>query len=591
MSEVRQLLAIMFTDVVGYTSLMGEDERQGLAILDQKQRLIKPILEKFNGEKLKDLGDGTLSSFRSAVDAVNCAIHIQQENLQSTDFSIRIGIHIGDVIFREGDIFGDGVNVASRIERLAEPGGICVSGSVYENIRNQTDIRSFYLGDKILKNVTEPIKVYALTANGLPAPLMSKLKPDKPLGSYSRKYAPLVLLVVFCSMTLLMFFNLKPALKKTAQVSNEAVPAIQTSPDKDNSIIIEVSNEDRKRNINKILELEQELESIALQIEQINNKLIETTSNEETDITTVSALIEAKESTQRHLDELNKTRAEIIINDIAAYETIVQSPSGNELQLAAWNKLISYYPEVSELNIGDVVGINLLLLKKWVEPTTGIEIVYLEEGCFQMGDSSDEGSEDEKPVHEVCLNAFGISRHELTQGQWQKIMGSNPAKFAKGANYPVEQVSWFDTQGFIRKLNIQTGRTFRLPTEAEWEYAACSVSQELRDTGGNGIETRGWYRGNSQESTHPVGTREPNELGLFDMSGNVWEWCSDWYGKKYYQHSLRENPPGPSSGTLKVFRGGCWNGSTWLARCTNRDGFKPGYSLDNLGFRIAMSVD
>ena len=587
MSEERQLSAIMFTDIVGYTSLMGKDEQKGLEVLDQKLRLINSSLEKFNGEKLKDLGDGTLSSFRSAVDAVNCAIHIQRANLQNSDFSIRIGIHIGDVIFRDGDIFGDGVNVASRIEPLAEPGGICVSGSVYENIRNQSGITSFFLGEKELKNVSEPIKVYALTAEGLPLPKIPKPKRDKPKKRYSRRFIPLAILVVSCALISLMFFNQQNRQRKNTQVSGQSTQAL---PQYRSQPTIEVTPDDRKRNSEEIVQLEQELKLLVSKIDQMNNRLKDSSQSQGTDITALSSLIEDQERKQKQLAELKKRRSEIITNDIAAYKKILESQPGTDLHEAAWSRLVSHYPEAAEITIGNVAGISLLLLKEWTDSVSGIQFVYIDEACFEMGDTSGEGAEDERPAHEVCLDSFGISKYEVTQSQWQKLMGNNPAKFTKGNDYPVEQVSWFDTQSFIRKLNSDSSRTFRLPTEAEWEYAACSGNAEQKYAGGNDIETLAWHIGNSQGSTHPVGTKKANEFGLYDMSGNVSEWCADWYESEYYKNSLRDNPHGPSSGLLKVVRDGCWNGSAWLPRCTNRDGFKPAYSLDNLGFRVALSI-
>ena len=302
----------------------------------------------------------------------------------------------------------------------------------------------------------------------------------------------------------------------------------------------------------------------------------------------VLTMVEEKEKQQQRLDELLKKRQQAIEEDIAVYEKIIYSSSGKDLKETAWKKLVANNPEAADLATGNVDVLKMLLFQKLVEPTTGMEFVWVEGGCFQMGDTFGEGDDDEKPVHEACVDSFGMSSHEVTQGQWQKIMENNPSKFTKGNNYPVEQVSWVDTQDFIRKLNSHTGKSFRLPTEAEWEYAACSGGKKEKYAGGSDIDRLAWYDGNSGDSTHPVGTKEPNGLGLYDMSGNVWEWCSDWYGKNYYQQSLRNNPQGPSSGSFRVIRDGCWNGSPWLARCTNRDGFRPGYRLDNLGFRVVL---
>ncbi|MCH8024395.1 MAG: tetratricopeptide repeat protein, partial [Candidatus Marinimicrobia bacterium] len=167
---MRKLAAIMFTDIVGYTALMGKDEQKALDLLHQNRDFLKPLIQAYNGEWLKEIGDGTLSSFASAVEAVNCALEIQQTLLDDPDLQLRIGIHIGDVVFEGGDVFGDGVNVASRIEPLAEPGGICVSEQIYDSIRNKPDIGTAFLGAKMLKNVDHPIQVYALTGEGLPTP-------------------------------------------------------------------------------------------------------------------------------------------------------------------------------------------------------------------------------------------------------------------------------------------------------------------------------------------------------------------------------------------------------------------------------------
>ncbi|MFC1513521.1 adenylate/guanylate cyclase domain-containing protein [candidate division KSB1 bacterium] len=174
MSEKRKLAAIMFTDIVGYTTLMSKDEHKALDVLQRKRDTLKPFIAKYNGEFLKEIGDGTLSSFTSAVEAVTCAIAIQRTLKDEPDFNIRIGIHIGDVVIGESDVFGDGVNVAARIEPLAEPGGISVSEKVYDDVKNKSEIETVYIGEKKLKNVDHPIKVYAIAGEGLPAPVPGK---------------------------------------------------------------------------------------------------------------------------------------------------------------------------------------------------------------------------------------------------------------------------------------------------------------------------------------------------------------------------------------------------------------------------------
>lgn len=182
-------------------------------------------------------------------------------------------------------------------------------------------------------------------------------------------------------------------------------------------------------------------------------------------------------------------------------------------------------------------------------------------GTFSMG--SNNGDSDEKPVHSVTLSGYMIGETEVTQALWKAVMGSNPS-YHKGDNLPVERVSWDDCQEFIRKLNSITGRSFRLPTEAEWEYAARggSGSRGYEYSGSDNLDSVAWYTGNSSDNTHAVKTKAPNELGLYDMSGNVWEWCRDWYGP--YPSGPQTNPSGPSSGSDRVLRGGSsYDGATY----------------------------
>ena len=218
-------------------------------------------------------------------------------------------------------------------------------------------------------------------------------------------------------------------------------------------------------------------------------------------------------------------------------------------------------------------------------------MVLVEGGTFTMGATEEQGSdaeEDEKPIHQVTLSSFCIGRYEVTQEEWQAVMGSNPSEF-KGAKRPVENVSWNDCQEFIRKLNDLTGRHFRLPTEAEWEFAARGGvnSRGYKYAGGNEIESVAWYNVNSNEQTHSVGQKSPNELGLYDMSGNVWEWCGDWYGT--YNSSSLTNPKGPLSGSRRVNRGGGWYYYARNCRVSYRNNVNPDLSNFDIGLRLALS--
>ena len=231
-----------------------------------------------------------------------------------------------------------------------------------------------------------------------------------------------------------------------------------------------------------------------------------------------------------------------------------------------------------------------------VKDGISIDMVKVEAETFMMGatsemkDSYDDPDSDEKPVHQVTLtNDYYMGKYEVTQALWQAVMGSNPSNF-KGDNLPVEEVSWNDCQEFISKLNSLTGRKFRLPTEAEWEYAARGgkKSRSYQYSGSSNISDVAWYDGNSVNKTHPVGTKQANELGIYDMTGNVWEWCSDWYG--FYSSSSQTNPTGADSGSSRVFRGGSWYGNARYCRLSFRDCTPPDCRGYNLGLRLALSV-
>jgi formylglycine-generating enzyme required for sulfatase activity len=218
-----------------------------------------------------------------------------------------------------------------------------------------------------------------------------------------------------------------------------------------------------------------------------------------------------------------------------------------------------------------------------------LDMVGIPAGTFQMGSpSSEDGrSSDEGPVHAVSLDGFSMGKTEVTQAQYEALMGTNPSYF-KGAQNPVEQVSWNDATAFCGKLSEKTGKTYTLPTEAQWEYA-CRAGSTTRFSFGDSDSALGgyaWYEGNSSKQTHLVGQKTANAFGLFDMLGNVWEWCSDWHGESYYASSPGQNPPGPSSGEKRVLRGGSWDNVPSFCRSANRDGYDPTGTLNGLGFRV-----
>lgn len=227
-------------------------------------------------------------------------------------------------------------------------------------------------------------------------------------------------------------------------------------------------------------------------------------------------------------------------------------------------------------------------------------MVYVEGGTFEMGATDEQGSDaedDENPTHSVTLSSYYIGQTEVTQELWEAVMGSNPSEF-KGAKRPVENVSWEDCQEFISKLNEMTGKNFRLPTEAEWEYAARggNKSKVYKYSGSSTIGDVAWYSDNSYDKdesspdfgTQPVAIKRANELGIYDMTGNVEEWCSDWYGEEYYKSSPSNNPQGPSTGSDRVCRGGDWRSAYYYCRVSSRDQGLPGDRYNLLGLRLAL---
>lgn len=225
-------------------------------------------------------------------------------------------------------------------------------------------------------------------------------------------------------------------------------------------------------------------------------------------------------------------------------------------------------------------------------------MVPVEGGTFMMGATSEQGSDAndrELPVHQVTVSSFYIGQTEVTQALWQAVMGENPSYF-HGAELPVEKISWEDCQAFITKLNELTGMSFRLPTEAEWEFAARGGNKSLgyKYSGGNDPTSVAWYsyndswemRGAGYYGTHAVATREPNELMIHDMSGNVHEWCQDWFGN--YSSEAVTDPTGPASGSGRVYRGGSWYFDEWFCRVSFRNLFMPSNRSYGIGMRLAL---
>lgn len=224
----------------------------------------------------------------------------------------------------------------------------------------------------------------------------------------------------------------------------------------------------------------------------------------------------------------------------------------------------------------------------------GMELVLVAGGCYKMGDIIGDGYANERPVHEVCVKDFYIGKYMVTEAEWKSVMGSSPSQVTPcGGDCPVVNVSWHDAQAFLQALNQRTARKYRLPTEAEWEYAARSGGKNEKWAGTNSLGDvldYAWVYTNSSLELHPVGQKKPNGLGLYDMSGDAWEWIADRYDLGYYVKSPKRDPQGPATGELRCARGGYWGDLPRAVRLSRRIGIKPDTRADGYGFRLAASA-
>lgn len=237
-------------------------------------------------------------------------------------------------------------------------------------------------------------------------------------------------------------------------------------------------------------------------------------------------------------------------------------------------------------------------LKSVIEQING-NMVSIYAGTFWMGTTNkerrllrlDDYFNCERPRHQVKLAAFAISKYPVTQAQWHAVMGNNPSNF-KGDDLPVEQVSWHDCQAFCQKLSSLTGTTFRLPTEAEWECACRAGTKSIWPFGNDPAQLKqyAWFLENSEHQPHPIGKLKLNVWGLYDMLGNVWEWCADWFDERYYANSPQENPLGPSDGQYRLLRGGAWGSVDILCRSACRLRGVPDVRNRDFGFRVVCSL-
>ena len=301
-------------------------------------------------------------------------------------------------------------------------------------------------------------------------------------------------------------------------------------------------------------------------------------------------------------EELNKeTLKQELLAELAA---VLKGQSGDNVTQSdePSNPAIKSNSEPVDFNLIDSAPSNDKGVETFTIRGVSFNMIKVQGGTFTMGATSEQGSDAgscEKPTHQVTLSDYYIGETEVTQKLWQAVMGTTIQEQAKkgtygtslhgvGNSYPMYYISWGDCQNFIAELNAMTGKQFRLPTEAEWEYAARggNKSNGFKYSGSGSIDKVAWYDGNSRRKTHPVKQKQANELGLYDMSGNVWEWCQDWYGS--YSSNAQTNPTGPSSGSDRVCRGAGWSCNASVCRVAYRNWVSPGDRYSPLGFRVVL---
>jgi formylglycine-generating enzyme required for sulfatase activity/class 3 adenylate cyclase len=490
----RRLAAILAADIAGYSRLMGMDEEGTLArIKRQRRELIEPTIAEHHGRLIKYTGDGFLAMFHSPVEAVRSAIVIQQ-SMVGRNASLprehwiryRIGVHLGDVIVEDGDIYGEGVNIAARLESIAEPGHLYISGGVYEQIKNKLVCGYQSLGDRQVKNITDPLNVYRVLPD--PAALLQARRTRWPVGALAGVGA----IVGGAGLYLLMQQAIPTALLPPLIAPRSAPPA-------------------------------------------------------------------------------------------------PASPTTETLNLPSPSP-----PPARALRPAESAGVAAPPAKPAPMTAQVIpEMISLPGGTFAMGSNDDPS---EKPIHHVTIKPFAMGKFPITVREWNACVAAGACSYSPTGNddAPVTNVSWNDAQQFVAWLARTTQKPFRLPSEAEWEYAARA-----------GKTTKFWWgdqfqvgmancRGCSEpyDTAQPlkVGSFKPNPFGLHDMGGGVNQWVEDCWHKNY-QGAPVDNSPWVESGcSSRVIRSGSWRNDTSYVRPANRDHYDTNVRYPTHGLRVALSL-
>jgi formylglycine-generating enzyme required for sulfatase activity/class 3 adenylate cyclase len=512
----RRLAAIVAGDIAGYSRLMGMDEEGTHArVKRQRREIIEPTIAENHGRLVKYTGDGFLAMFDSPVEAVRCAIVIQQTmvgrnaSLPREQWILyRIGVHLGDVIVERDDIYGDGVNIAARLEGIANPGELYVSGGVYEQIKNKLVCAYQALGDRQVKNITDPISVY-------------RVLPDPYALMTARKGRRTVKLVV---LGILMLAALGSAIGfyiwiRQLLVAYQPPPAI-------------------------------EVPKMAL------------TTPAATPAPPASPALPPMASTPSAPDAPPPR----------------SRPAAPNLSAAVPNAPTTARVAPSTVPNAPTVGLAL--------PT----MVSLPGGTFAMGSNDDPS---EKPIHRVTIKPFAISKFPITNREWKECVAAKACDYVPDGNddAPVANVSWNDAQQYVEWLSKITQKTYRLSSEAEWEYAARGGTQTKYWWGdefkSDMVNCKGCATAYVSTQALKVGSFKPNPFGLHDMGGNVDQWVEDCWHRDYQGAPIEGSAWIDKNCGSHVIRSGSWKNDTSYIRPANRDHYDTGVRYPTHGFRVA----
>jgi formylglycine-generating enzyme required for sulfatase activity/class 3 adenylate cyclase len=544
----RRLAAILAADISGYSRLMGMDEEGTLArIKRQRRELIEPTIAEHHGRLVKYTGDGFLAMFDSPVEAVRAAIVIQQSmvgrnaSLPKQQWILyRFGVHLGDVIVEDDDIYGDGVNIAARLESIAEPGHLFISGGVYEQIKNKLVCGYQSLGDRHVKNITDPLNVYRVLPD--PAALLRARRARWPLGALAA--VGVIAIVGGAGLYWLMQHAIVPTLTPPTEPRNAPPSPAQSATTVAPPAPAPARPPNEALNAPPPAQAPAPTPAPAPPPTETLNVPPPTPARPPAETLNVPPPASAPARPQT--------------------ETLGVAPPRPPAPAPA--------PIISQV-IPDMIS--------------------LPGGAFAMGSNDDPS---EKPIRRVTVKPFAMSKFPITVREWKACVSAGACSYSPTGNddAPVTNVNWNDAQQFVGWLSRTTQKQFRLPSEAEWEYAARG-----------GKATKFWWGDQFQvgmanckgcnepyDATQPlkVGSFKPNPFGLHDMGGGVHQWVADCWHKNYQGAPLDSSPWIDSGCSSRVIRSGSWRNDTSYVRPANRDHYDTDVRYPTHGFRVALSL-